>query len=233
LSSAYLLRRRHRDVARISMRLALPMAALSLAAVIWSGHESARVVMQAQPMKFAAIEAHWERETGPAPLTLLAWPDSGLQTNQFAVTVPKLMSWLATHSDESPAGVRDLLVAAEAKIRRALRDGAGAEGEGWRQLHARTAKTRGDWAALDAEQRLHATALASVPSVPMLFAGFRIMVGSALVLAVILGWACSAAASSCVAARSGRCACSSSRCRCPGSPPSPAGPSPRSAASPG
>ena len=193
VSSAYLLRRRHRDVARISLTLALPMAAVALAAVIWSGHESARVVMQAQPMKFAAIEAHWERDSGPAPLTLLAWPDSGLQANQFAVTVPKLMSWLATHSDESPAGVRDLLAVAETKIRRAVREGAGAgagaEGEPWRQLHARTAKTRGDWATLDDEERVHATALASVPSVPTLFVGFRVMVGSALVLAVALGWA--------------------------------------------
>ena len=35
----------------------------------------------------------------------------------------------------------------------------------------------------------HATALASVPSVPTLFAGFRVMVGSAFVLAVVLAWA--------------------------------------------
>jgi len=189
VSSWYLLRRRHRDIARISLSLALPMAAIALGAVIWSGHESARVVMTMQPMKFAAIEAHWERDPGPSSLTLLAWPDSTLQVNQFAVTVPKLMSWLATHSDESPAGVRDLLTVAEEKVELALREGVGPDGDGWRQLHARTAATRADWNTLSPEAQVHATALASVPSVPTLFAGFRMMVGSAFLLAVVLGWA--------------------------------------------
>jgi len=188
VSSGYLLRRQHRDIARISLSLALPMAAIALGAVIWSGHESARVVMQVQPMKFAAMEAHWERDAGPSSLTLLAWPDSALQANQFAVTVPKLMSWLATHSDESPAGVRDLLDSAEGRITQALRS-PGGEGEGWRQLHERTAATRSDWNTLSPEARVHATALASVPSVPTLFASFRVMVGSAFLLAVVLGWA--------------------------------------------
>ena len=190
VSSGYLLRRQHRDIARISLSLALPMAAIALGAVIWSGHESARVVMQVQPMKFAAMEAHWERDPGPSSLTLLAWPDSALQTNQFAVTVPKLMSWLAMHSDESPPGVRDLLDAAEERIGLALRYSDGDDGgDGWRQLHARTAATRSDWNTLSPEARVHATALASVPSVPTLFASFRVMVGSAFVLAVVLGWA--------------------------------------------
>ena len=233
--AAYLLRRQHRDIARISLSLALPMAAIALGAVIWSGHESARVVMQVQPMKFAAIEAHWEHDPGPSPLTLLAWPDTALQANQFAVTVPKLMSWLATHSDESPPGVRDLLAVAEERIapRPARRRGA-TTASGWRQLHARTAATRSDWRTLSPEARVHATALASVPSVPTLFAGFRVMVGSAFVLAVVLGWALSSARPGArTAASEGRCACSCWRCRCRGSPPSPAGPSPRSAASPG
>ena len=189
ISSWYLLRRRHRDIARISLSLALPMAAIALGAVIWSGHESARIVMQVQPMKFAAMEAHWERDTGPSPLTLVAWPDTALQANQFAVTVPKLMSWLATHSDESPAGMRDLLAVAEDRIDRALAYDFGSEGEGWRQLHARTAALRDDWRTLSPEARIHATALASVPSVPTLFASFRVMVGSAFLLAVVLGWA--------------------------------------------
>jgi cytochrome d ubiquinol oxidase subunit I len=135
------------------------------------------------------MEAHWERDTGASPLTVLAWPDSALQVNQFAVTVPKLMSWLATHSDESPAGVRDLVAVAEESIGVALREGVGPDGEGWRQLHARTAATRTDWNRLSPETQVHATALASVPSVPTLFAGFRMMVGSAFILAVVLGWA--------------------------------------------
>jgi cytochrome bd ubiquinol oxidase subunit I len=189
VSSFYLLRKRHLEVSRISLSLALPMAAIALGAVIWSGHESARVVMKTQPMKFAAIEAHWEKEAGPSPLTLFAWPDAALQVNQFAVTVPKLMSWLATHSDASPAGIRDLLLAAEIRISLALRDPAAEAGAGWRQLYARTAAIRADWPSLSDGERIAATARASVPSVPTLFAGFRLMAGCALVLAIVLGWA--------------------------------------------
>lgn len=186
VSSFYLIRKRHLDVARLSLTLALPMAVLSLGAVVWSGHESARVVMQQQPMKFAATEAHWERDAGPSALTLIAWPDLASQANLYAVTVPRLMSWLATHSDASPAGVRELLVGAEARIEAALRETGSDAGIGWRQLYARTAQTREDWPALSARERVHATALASVPSVPTLFTSFRMMVGSALVLALAL-----------------------------------------------
>lgn len=186
ISSFYLIRKRHLDVARLSLSLALPMAALSLAAVIWSGHASARLVMQQQPMKFAAIEAHWEQDTGPSSLTLFAVPDLAAQANHFAVTVPRLMSWLATHSDASPPGVREMLLVAERRIAEALRDTASEAGAGWRQLYARTAQTREDWPALSPEERIHATSLASVPSVATLFSSFRLMVGCALVLAFVL-----------------------------------------------
>lgn len=189
VSSFYLIRKRHLDVARLSLTLALPMAALSLGAVVWSGHASARLVMLQQPMKFAAIEAHWERAEGPSALTLFAWPDLTTQANLYAVTVPRLMSWLATHSDASPTGVRELLVAAEERIDVALRETSSDAGAGWRQLYARTGETREDWPSLSARERVHATALASVPSVPALFASFRLMVGSALLLVVALGCA--------------------------------------------
>ncbi|MGZ5251036.1 MAG: cytochrome ubiquinol oxidase subunit I [Caldimonas sp.] len=187
VSSFYLIRKRHLDVARLSLSLALPMAAIALGAVVLSGHASARLVMQEQPMKFAALEAHWERDAGPSAMTLIAWPDLTTQANLYAVTVPRLMSWLATHSDASPAGVRELLASAEARIEATLEPSAGDADAGWRELYARTAQTREDWASLTAPERVHAVALASVPSVPVLFSSFRLMVGTALALAFVLG----------------------------------------------
>ncbi len=189
ISSFYLIRRRHPDVARPSLALALPMAALALGAVVWSGHASTREVMRQQPMKFAAIEAHWQKDDGPSALALVAWPDLESQSNRYALAIPRLMSWLATHSDASPAGIRDLVRAAETRIDAALRNPGDDAGVGWRQLHARTAETRADWATLAPRERIRATALASVPSVPTLFAGFRLMVGSALLLSLVLAWA--------------------------------------------
>jgi hypothetical protein len=182
VSAFYLLRRRHLAVARFSLALTLPMAGLALVATVWSGHSSGRQVMAQQPMKFAAMEAHWGEHEGPAPLTLLAVPDMSSQTNRYALAVPKLLSWLATHSEESPRGMRELVARAEQQIGAALQEPHGPEGTGWRQLYERTAQRHEAWASLTDAQRLHAAALASRPSVPTLFVSFRVMVGCAVVL---------------------------------------------------
>ena len=189
VSAFYLMRRRHLDVARASLMLALPMAACSLAMVVWSGHASGRDVMRQQPMKFAAMEAHWEQGEGPAALTLLAVPDMDAQANRHAIEVPGLLSWVAVHGNASLPGVRELVMQAESRIEAALREPSAAAGDGWRQLYDLTARTRADWEALTPRQRVHAAALASRPSVPTVFASFRVMVGCALVLALVLGWA--------------------------------------------
>ena len=189
LSSFYLLRKRHVALMRSCLALALPMALAALAAVIWSGHASARGVMTQQPMKFAAIEAHWDHDGGPTGLTLFAIPDADAQANRFSLSVPRLMSWLATHSDAPVRGIRELLADAESQIEDALRAGEGGAGAGWRQLYRHTAQTHAYWEDLTPRQRMSAAARASLPSVAILFTGFRLMVGSALVLAVVLGWA--------------------------------------------
>ena len=50
-----------------------------------------------QPAKIAAIEGHWQPETG-APLILFALPDQAAATNHFALEIPKLGSLILTHS---------------------------------------------------------------------------------------------------------------------------------------
>ena len=181
VSSWYLLRRQHRDIARISLSLALPMAAIALGAVIWSGHESARVVMKVQPMKFAAMEAHWEHDAGlfvADPARLARHRPAGQPVRGDRAEADELAGdaqrRIAARRPR-PAGRR------RGRIGLALRYRDGDDGgDGWRQLHARTAATRSDWNTLSPGGRVHATALASVPSVPTLFASFRVMVGSAL-----------------------------------------------------
>ena len=172
VSAFYLMRRRHLDVARASLMLALPMAACSLAMVVLSGHASGRDVMRQQPMKFAAMEAHWEQGEGPAALTLLAVPDMDAQANRHAIDVPGLLSWVAVHGNASLPGVRELVMQAESRIEAALREPSAAAGDGWRQLYDQTARTRADWETLTPRQRVHAAALASRPSVPTVFAEF-------------------------------------------------------------
>nr|WP_311529523.1 cytochrome ubiquinol oxidase subunit I [uncultured Ralstonia sp.] len=189
ISAFYLMRQRDLDVARRSMMLALPTAAVSLALVVSSGHASGHDVMLHQPMKFAAIEAHWVQGEGPSALTLLAVPDMGAQVNHHAVEVPRLLSWLATDGDTSPLGIRELVSQAELRIEAALREKGLAHSGGWRQLYEQSAQAHEDWDSLSAQQRLHVAALASRPNVPVLFTSFRVMVGCALLLMVLLGWA--------------------------------------------
>ncbi|MBI3677407.1 MAG: cytochrome ubiquinol oxidase subunit I, partial [Proteobacteria bacterium] len=50
-----------------------------------------------QPVKLAAIEAHWNPESHAA-LALFAWPDEKAETNRAEITVPELGSIILTHS---------------------------------------------------------------------------------------------------------------------------------------
>jgi cytochrome bd ubiquinol oxidase subunit I len=192
LAGRCLLRRRHLPMARVSMQLALPMALLGVAATIHTGHESALDVAQHQPMKFAAMEAHWhagEREHGGAPLVLWGWPDQDAQANRLALELPGAMAWL-TGDAPPPAGVHELLARARRQIHLALQPGAPAELAGWRQLYEHAAHRNAQaWPALTAEQRLALAARASVPHVPTLFVALRLMAGLGLLLLVLLAMA--------------------------------------------
>lgn len=191
VSAFYLLRQRHLPMASGSLAAALPLAGVSLGLVIITGHGSARDVMAHQPMKFAALEAHWNQGDGPAPMVLFGLPDMAAERNDAALEVPYLMSWLATHSNASPRGMKELVDTAARRISWARQADMAAEpsAQGWRQLYQRTAELTPGWAAMTEPQRTRQAALASRPHVPTLFFGFRVMVGCGLLLAAVLAWA--------------------------------------------
>jgi cytochrome d ubiquinol oxidase subunit I len=58
-----------------------------------------------QPVKVAAMEAHWQPRAG-APLLLLAWPDEAAERNRFELGIPKLGSLILRH--DTRAAVRGL-----------------------------------------------------------------------------------------------------------------------------
>ena len=186
--SAWLLRRRlHAAAARSSVAVALPMAAISLAAVAWTGHHSAADVYEHQPMKFAAMEAHWERGDGPSGYTVVALPDPATRENRHAIEIPYVLSWLVG-SDEPLDGMNEHLDRAKREIAAALQSPASPEGAGWRQLHEWTGRTLADWSGMTAEQRIEAAAKASQPNVLVIFTAFRVMVAGALALGAAIGW---------------------------------------------
>lgn len=183
----YLLKRRHLEVARASLRVALPMGLAGLLATLWSGHESALDVARDQPMKFAAMEAHWHAGEKSAALVLWGRPDMRSQRNEQPLELPQVMGWLAGGEGKAPAGIHELMDQARARLRAAVLPGASADLAGWRSLYEQTARRHaGQWPRLSAQQRIELAAQASVPHVPSLFVAFRVMVGTGLLLLALL-----------------------------------------------
>lgn len=71
----YLLRHRHRDEARVSVKVGLAVAMVATTLTLLTGHHSAAGVAVNQPSKLAAMEGLWETR-GEAPLHLFGWVDT-------------------------------------------------------------------------------------------------------------------------------------------------------------
>jgi cytochrome d ubiquinol oxidase subunit I len=98
VSAYYLLKRRHLDFAKASMRIGLAVAAFASLASLVTGHESALVVSKYQPAKLAAMEGHLPA-SAPAGLSLFGWVDEEAQ-RFVGVGIPGLLSYMV-HGDAS------------------------------------------------------------------------------------------------------------------------------------
>ncbi|QDT01668.1 Cytochrome bd-I ubiquinol oxidase subunit 1 [Rubripirellula lacrimiformis] len=100
--SYYLLRNRHHDVAKRCLSIALPTAlAFTLLSAI-TGHDSAQKLVETQPAKLAAMEAHFHTSDQPTGLTLFGWPDAENETVKFGVKVPYLLSLMVYNDPTKP-----------------------------------------------------------------------------------------------------------------------------------
>ncbi len=99
VSAYYLLSGGHGILFRRSLAIALIMAALFAPIQMIIGDLSARMVVRHQPVKLAAMEAHWEtNQEGGAPFVVAALPDVKAEKNVFEISIPNGLSLLATHS---------------------------------------------------------------------------------------------------------------------------------------
>jgi cytochrome d ubiquinol oxidase subunit I len=96
VSAYYLLKNRHVEFAKASLRIALVVALVASLLQLISGHKSAVGVSRYQPAKLAAYEGHFEADA-PADLHLLGWVDESAQTTR-GLRVPGGVSWLV-HGD--------------------------------------------------------------------------------------------------------------------------------------
>jgi cytochrome d ubiquinol oxidase subunit I len=104
----HLLRDRANAEARKMFSMAMWMAAIVAPIQIFAGDMHGINTLEHQPIKVAAMEGHWERQTG-APLILFGIPDQEAEENHFEIGIPGLSALILTHHwDGETPGLTDV-----------------------------------------------------------------------------------------------------------------------------
>ena len=98
ISAWYLLKGKHEEFARKSLRGGLFLCLFSCLGIFLSGHFQAKNVYEHQPAKLAAFEGHFE--SGVADMSLIGMPNEETETVDMNVTLPGGLSFLL-HEDFS------------------------------------------------------------------------------------------------------------------------------------
>ena len=101
IAAYYLLRGKHLEFAKGSIKVGLSVAAAASMIQLWSGHDSAEGVGANQPAKLAAFEGHYP-VSAPAPLYLFGWVDDARERVRFGIGVPGGLSWLLHGDTQAP-----------------------------------------------------------------------------------------------------------------------------------
>jgi len=95
VGARYILADRHPDQARTMMRMSLGLLAVLAPLQLLIGDQHGLNTLKHQPIKVAAMEAHWD--TGPGDFHVFAWPDETAEMNRFAISIPQGSSLILTH----------------------------------------------------------------------------------------------------------------------------------------
>ena len=96
VSAFYLLKRRHVEFARASMKIGLIVAVVASLLSLVTGDVSGRVVARYQPAKLAAMEGHF-LASAPAGMYLFGWVDEA-EGRVTGISVPGMLSFMV-HGD--------------------------------------------------------------------------------------------------------------------------------------
>jgi cytochrome d ubiquinol oxidase subunit I len=100
VSAFYLLRKKHVEFAKASIKFGVIVAVLASILQLVSGHSSAVTIADTQPAKLAAMEGHYPA-SAPAGLYLFGWVDEdNEQTN--GIEIPGFLSFLVYGDTERP-----------------------------------------------------------------------------------------------------------------------------------
>lgn len=199
VSAWYLLRGRHVQLAKRSFVIASAFGVASALSVIVLGDESGYALTDNQKMKLAAIEAMWETEPAPASFTAFGIPSQSDRQTHFAIHIPWVMGIIGTRSfDKQIAGIDELVAHAEVRIRDGIvaydaleKIKADRNDSAARAAFDASSKDLGYALLLKrylpdprqaSEQQIKDAAWSTVPYVPLLFFGFRLMVACGFAL---------------------------------------------------
>ena len=101
VSAFYLLKKRHTEFARASLKIGLIVALFASFLQLITGHSSAVGVAATQPAKLAAFEGHYA-EIAPAALHLFGWVNERSERVGFSVAIPGMLSWLISGDTQKP-----------------------------------------------------------------------------------------------------------------------------------
>jgi cytochrome d ubiquinol oxidase subunit I len=101
VSAYYLLKKKHLQFARASLKIGLIFALFASLFQLITGHQGAMGVSKNQPAKLAAFEAHFDSEK-PADMYLFGWVDEENETVKAGIKIPGLLSYLLYWDSTKP-----------------------------------------------------------------------------------------------------------------------------------
>jgi cytochrome d ubiquinol oxidase subunit I len=96
VGARYLIAGQHIEQGRTMLRMAIGLTAIIAPLQLIIGDQHGLNTLQHQPIKIAAMEAHWDGSK-PADFHIFAWPDEKAGTNRFELSIPKGASLILTH----------------------------------------------------------------------------------------------------------------------------------------
>jgi cytochrome bd ubiquinol oxidase subunit I len=95
ISAYHLIKKRHVDFYKKSLKISLIIALIGSAGAALSGHSQAQYLVKKQPMKMAAAEAIWKDTPDPAPWSVFSVIDTNKKENKFEMNIPYVLSFLS------------------------------------------------------------------------------------------------------------------------------------------
>jgi cytochrome d ubiquinol oxidase subunit I len=96
VGARYVLGGRYVEEGRTMLRMAIGLTAILAPLQVIIGDQHGLNTLQHQPIKIAAMEAHWDGSK-PGDFHIFAWPDEKAGLNHFELSIPKGSSLILTH----------------------------------------------------------------------------------------------------------------------------------------